>query len=197
MQPETIARFIENRSHVPNPKDVRFRKEVNVLVRLLLKWDMLEAIATHEAGHEIYFRKAGSTSFTYVPPTVVYREDSQEQPFDGQLARIIPENFPTEPNDGNWLFHLAKAYAAGGECARRLTTIDYGGDTIDRKLFKETCDDCYGGADADQLMDVEGMWKRAQNTVRDELNNSLRLRLQVQSRANEISPQLFPWTKYT
>jgi len=197
MQREAIERFVERRSTVPTNLrlEPKYQKERDDLVRLLMKWEMLDAIAIHEAGHEIYFRKAGSTEFAYVPPTVVYIEADQIRPFDGQLARIIPENFPTEPN-GDWLFQLAKAYAAGGECTRRLTTIDCGGDTIDRKLFKEQCDGSYGGVDADQFMDVERTWKDAQKDVRKELNDSQRLRIQIRDRAKDIIPQLFPWTKY-
>jgi hypothetical protein len=113
MQRETIERFIKNPSAVPNQSDKRFQKEVNVLVRLLLPWKMLDAIGIHEVGHEIYFRKAGWTAFAYVPPTVVYREANKEQPFDGQISRIIPENYPTDPN-GDWQLHLAMGCAAGG-----------------------------------------------------------------------------------
>lgn len=197
MQRETIVRFIEKRSDVPIERriDKRFQKEVNDLVRLFWKWDMLEAIAIHEAGHETYFRKAGFTTFRYDPSTVVYRQANKDQPFESQVARIIPENYPTEPI-GDWQLHLAMGYAAGGECARRLTTIDYGGDTIDRKLFKQMCDSWYDGADADQFMDVEEKWTTAQTTIREELNKSVLLRMQVKSRANEIIPQLFPWMKY-
>jgi hypothetical protein len=115
MQRETIVRFIEKRSDPRIPRDdERFRKEVNALVRLLMQWEMLELFAIHEAGHEIYFRRAGFRDFTYAPPTVIYRETNKEQPFYGQPAQIIPGKDYTKPDHDDWLLDLAKGTRQAG-----------------------------------------------------------------------------------
>lgn len=200
MQRETIVRFIEKRSDVPRVlrNDDRFRKEVNDLVRLLLQPKMLRLIAIHEAGHEIYYHKAGFATFRYAPPTVVYRKDNKEKPFDGQLARIIPEGY-RQPEHDDWLFYLAKGYASGGECSTELTTTDYGGDIRDRQWWNEMCAYCHKDSTlTEKEIDAvaEDLWGKAQKAVGKELRDSSFLRTQIQSKTKEVIPKLFPWTKY-
>lgn len=195
-------RFIERHSDVP--KELRdfwmFQREVNELVHELLRWEKLELFAIHEVGHEIYFRKAGFAIFTYVPPRVIYRKDDTERPFKGRLAEIKPQpDSYTKPEHEDWLFYLAKGYAAGGECSRNLTTTDYGGDTIDRQLWNEMCADCYKDSTLTENeidTEAEDLWSKAQNAVGNELKNSMSLRVQVRTKAKHIIPLLFPWTKY-
>jgi hypothetical protein len=199
MQRETIERFIEWQSDVPKDlRDSDFQKEVKDLARRLLRWEMLELVAIHEAGHEMCYRKAGFADFKYVPPTVIYRPENKEKPFDGQIARIIPENY-TKPDHDDWFLDLAKGYAAGGECSRRLTTTDYGGDTYDRTMWNDMCANYYkdSGLDQKQIEAIANdMWGKAQKAVGKDLE-SVRFRVQVHYKAKEITPQLFPWTKYT
>jgi hypothetical protein len=200
MQRETIVRFIERKSDVPLTlrSDVRFRREVNVLVRLLSQWEMLELFGIHETGHELFYRKAGFATFRYTPSTVIYKPANTKQPFEGQIARIIPDDY-TKPDHDDWLLDLAKGYTAGGECSRWFTTTDYGGDTIDRQLWNEMCAECYKDSTQTKGQVVaiaEDLWDKAQKAVRKELQESAALRAQVRSKAKEVIPQLFPWTKY-
>ncbi len=99
----------------------------------------------------------------------------------------------------NWLSDLARGYAAGGECSRNLTTTDYGGDTIDRRLWGETCLDSYKESDRTQdeiSIITESLWVEAQKDVRRKLKDSETLVAAVRNKAKEIMPLLFPWTKH-
>ena len=173
----------------------KFLKEMTDLLSRLSKPEYLDLFAKHEAGHEHYFREAGVTRFEYIPPLISYREANEEEPFLGQWARIKTLDYK-QPEDDGWLFKLAKGYAAGGECSRRLTTTDYAGDTIDRKLWDEMCADCYKDStlakpEVDAIAD--DLWVKAQKTVGKELESE-ELKSQIRKRAREITPLLYPWT---
>ncbi len=153
-------------SQVPVPlrSHPKFLEEMTDLLSRLSKPEYLDLFAKHEAGHEYYFREAGVTRFEYVPPLITYTEANKEKPFLGQWARIKTLDYK-QPEGDDWLFKLAKGYAAGGECSRRLTTTDYAGDTIDRKLWGEMCADCYKDStltkeEVDAIAD--DLWDKAQ-----------------------------------
>ena len=173
----------------------KFLKEMTDLLSRLSKPEYLDLFAKHEAGHEHYFREASVTRFEYIPPLISYREANEEEPFLGQWARIKTLDYK-QPEDDGWLFKLAKGYAAGGECSRRLTTTDYAGDTIDRKLWDEMCADCYKDStlakpEVDAIAD--DLWVKAQKTVGKELESE-ELKSRIRKRAREITPLLYPWT---
>ncbi len=169
--------------------DTKCQTEVNDLVQLLLTPKMLDLFAIHEAGHEIYFRRAGVTTFTFDSPRIIYFEKN-ENPFTQQRARIRPSNY-VKPEGDDWLLKLAKGYAAGGRCSIRLTTTDYAGDTNDRSMFDEMYIDCYRGFTTNKK-DIARMWLDAQDSVNKDLNEE-RFQSQVRAKAQEIMPQLFPW----
>lgn len=74
---EDIVRLsVQESSQLPPDlwDDPRCQLEYNALVQLLLDPKMLELFAIHEAGHEIYYRKAGCTAFIFESPRVIYNE---------------------------------------------------------------------------------------------------------------------------
>jgi len=154
---------------------------------------MLELFAIHEAGHEIYYRRAGCTTFIFDSPRIIYKKEN-EHPFTEQRARIRIGEW-IQPEGDDWLSKLAKGYAAGGECSRKLTSTDYAGDTIDRQLWNDLCADCYKGTATDEEIKTiaDDMWDKAQKQVGIELEEVMKAR--IQKRAKEIMPQLFPWLR--
>jgi hypothetical protein len=155
----------------------KYQSELSDLRKLLSQHDYLDLFSIHETGHVIYFEKAGVTEFEYVAPLISYQPKSDGKPedFAGQWAAIKPKNFvePPVPDvdlDGfhDWLFHHAKAFAAGGVLSREFTTTDYGGDINDRRQFGALCNAAYR---ADTLIGVECMWIEAQKCVENELKD--------------------------
>src|SRR5258708_31627871 len=67
--------------------DPRCQGEADGLVRLLVQPAMLELFAIHEAGHEIYYRRAACTAFIFDSPRIIYNE-KEKNPFTEQRARI-------------------------------------------------------------------------------------------------------------
>jgi hypothetical protein len=171
------------------------QEELDDLVSKLSQDAYLDLFSIHEAGHEIYFRKAGVTSFFFQPPRIVYRKDNREKPFSGQWAIIRIREW-VSPGGDDWLLKLARGYAAGGKCSVRLTTTDYAGDTIDRQLFEDTYITAFPGVNVDDAMkkDIEKMWQDAQDDVKRDLNEH-ELQHKVLAKAQEIKPQLFPWLR--
>ena len=169
------------------------QEELDDLVSTLRQPAYLDLFSIHEAGHEIYFRKAGVTHFFFQPPRIVYRKDNREKPFLGQWAIIRIREYAC-PGGDDWLLKLARGYAAGGRCSMQLTSTDYAGDTIDRQLFEETYIAAFPGVNVDDAMkkDIEKMWQDAKDDVNRDLNE-YELQREVRAKAQEIKPQLFPW----
>jgi hypothetical protein len=186
-----IRRSIQGASQLStdlwNEPDCQF--EVNELVKLLLIPGLPELLAIHEAAHEIYYLRAGCTVLGFESPRIIYKKGAKKL-FSGQRARtLLGSQF--SPQGDNWLPKLARAYAAGGTCSRRLTITDYGGDKHDRDNFEEMYVDCYRGFAVDKK-DIDKMWLDAQADVDRDLNNES-FRAQIKARAKEIMPQLFSW----
>jgi hypothetical protein len=169
------------------------QEELDDLVSKLSQDAYLDLFAIHEAGHEIYFRRAGVTQFFFQQPRIVYRKDNQDKPFLGQWAIIRIREYAC-PGGDDWLLKLARGYAAGGRCSMRLTSTDYAGDTTDRELFEETYISAFPGVNVDEAMknDIEKMWQDAQVDVNKDLNGH-ELQSKVHAKAQEIRSQLFPW----
>jgi len=170
-------------------EDPRCQREANALIQLLLTPGMLELLAIHEAGHEIYYRRAGCDDLYFISPRITYNEKN-ENPFAQQKAAIKVGNWH-QPEGDDWLLRLARGYAAGGRCSMRLTTTDYAGDTNDRENFKETYVSAYPGIVVDEK-GMNEMWLQAQKDVNNDLNDES-FQAQVRAKAGEIMPQLFPW----
>jgi hypothetical protein len=197
---ETIVRdAIRTEAPITLQNDKRHLDEMNDLVSRLSKPAYLDLFAKHEAGHEIYFRRAGVTDFEYITPVIHYDKDDKENPFLGQWAAIRPKTLVTPENiddsleDFNrWLLAVAKGYAAGGVCSLRLTDTDYAGDRNDRKQFKKACNAAYSCDDADKFMDVEDIWTLAQKEIGADLDDE-GFQNEVRHKAKELMPMLFPW----
>jgi len=169
--------------------DPRCQLETDELVQLLSTPGMLEVLAIHEAGHEIYYIRAGCTIRGFESPKIIY-DEKREDPFTQQRVGTLLGAW-TQPEGDDWLLKLARGYAAGGRCSIRLTTTDYAGDTIDRKLFGELYISCFPGEIVDKKA-IDKMWSDAQKDVSKDLDDEC-FQAQIRARAREIKPQLFPW----
>lgn len=188
-----IRRSVQEASKLSSKlwNDPRCRQETDGLVRLLLQPEMLDLFAIHEAGHEIYYRRAGWTTFIFDSPRIIYNERN-ENPFTEQRARIRPGDY-VQPEGDDWLLKLARGYAAGGRCSLRLTTTNYAGDIKDRESFDEMYTGCYLGVTVDKK-DIDKMWLDAQGDINVDLDDE-GFQAQIKARAQEIKPQLFPWLR--
>jgi hypothetical protein len=169
--------------------DSRCQHEVEGLVRLLLQPGVLELFAVHEAGHEIYYRRAGCTAFAFVSPRILHDEKNQDNPFTEQRAAIRIKTY-VQPEGDNWLTELERGYAVGGRCSVGLTTTDNAGDTNDRKRWGEL----YVSQHPDTTLDdakIEEIWLDAQDDVNKDLDDD-DFKAQVRAKAHEIAPLLFP-----
>ena len=187
----TIRRSVQESSQL-SPElwnDSRCKQETDELVRLLLQPGILKLFAIHEAGHEIYYRRAGCTAFVFDSPRIIYNEGN-ENPFTEQRARIRLGNY-IQPEGDDWLLKLARGYAAGGRCSLALTTTDYGGDKKDRELFDDLC---AKSAPNMSKTDMDNMYANAQKDIDSDLID-VAFQAEVRARAQEIMPQLFPWLR--
>jgi len=169
--------------------DLRCQLETDELVRLLITPGMLELLAIHEAGHEIYYLRAGCRILGFESPRIIYSKQNENPFFQQRTRTLLGSQF--QPQGDDWLLELARGYAAGGRCSIRLTTTDYAGDTIDRKLFNEMYISCHPDEIVD-IRDIDKMWSDAQKDVNKDLDDEC-FQAQVRARAREIMPQLFPW----
>src|ERR1700728_3750863 len=90
------------------------------------KW--INAFCIHEAGHMIYLTQLGVTQYIYFGSRIEY--NAQQDAFDGFMASVQPQSRPDleDIDPAKFLITAAKAYAAGGTFAKRLTEAPDQGD---------------------------------------------------------------------
>jgi hypothetical protein len=166
------------------------QSECDLLVRDLMRPGVMEMFALHEAAHEIYYREAGVPSFSFESPRITH---TQETGFSFQRARIRLGPGWTQP-EGDWLFKLAKGYAAGGQASLKIPdpSIATAGDENDRSEWGNFYATRFSEP-RDEAMErkIKKMWEDAQKEVSNELDRESTQR--VQQKANEIMPLLYPW----
>src|SRR5467141_80008 len=130
-----IRRSVQESSQLSSDlwNDPRCQVETEQLIDELLQSGIMELFAIHEAGHEIYYRRAGVTTFSFDSPRVIY-DKHLSPPFNRQRARIRPGIEWIQPED-DWLRKLARGYAAGGRCSIKLSKWKIAGDTNDRIIW--------------------------------------------------------------
>jgi hypothetical protein len=156
-------------TQVPDDRknDPRFKHEHAKLVTIYSDPDKINNIAVHEAAHAIYLERAGTVNIKFHGPRIEYNVIGDI--FDSCSAYVQGGGY-----DGNhqlneeWVLAIAKAHAAGGVAALKLTSVGVSGDTGDRDLFENACDKlCSTGSIT--ITDRDALWTLAQNEVENEL----------------------------
>lgn len=148
------------------------------------------AFSVHEAGHWIYFERAGVTRFLVEGPRIIYTPVQDE--FSGFPASVQPQAMSPKSEMAYeellaWFFDLTKGYVAGGVFAGILTTAPDVGNQQDRENYEAQCD----GLQAKGItVDRNGIWNEAELAVRTELRNPA-FKRQAWAKAAELREQLF------
>jgi len=179
-------------SQVPQDKltDARFLSLHAEIQGALNHLGYVNAFCIHEAGHMIYFSKAGFAEFDFHGPRIVY--DSERDDFDGYPAAIQPKPYNIDFSNMDiqkWLSTVAQAHAAGGVFARKLANARDGGDEEDRQHFDNMC-----GVVQRQIpnieIDREASWRGAQDAVLKDLRSPA-FRTEAWNKARKIKERLF------
>jgi len=164
---------------------VKFQSAYADMMRKLTVPGFIAALCAHEAAHLIYYEMMGSVRYELLPPRLEYSPDKQA--FTGHFAAIkLIEVPPCEADKWReWITMKANAEAAGGVVGRKLFPASSGGDEGDKEKFRKLCADLtnhFGGIS----IDVELCWKRAQNTVKRQLEDDPQIMIMIQQRAVEL-----------
>jgi hypothetical protein len=139
----------------------------------------LETFCTHEAGHLIFFRRAGFTKFDFEGPTMTYRlwltGESEADRYNYYLAAVhVPEvGRLRRYNNDDTLKEIARGAVAGemfNEVRQNRPSVPVD-KSSDYDGFNELClralrtDNSFG-------YDAPGRWKRARDEVKDYLGSS-------------------------
>jgi hypothetical protein len=157
-------------SGVPVEKrgDLDFLQKFNHLTRVLADPRQVEIGCTHDAGHLIYFRRAGipTENIKFHGPTVFYNPQLQE--FLYFLACVEPPFDCQVQIDA-----FAKGAAAGGVFSSVLCHETYRGDEADLDLFTRIANrwlqrnlHLWG------LVNIESLWREAQQAVEADLRDA-------------------------
>ena len=171
--------------------DPECQSEVALLACGLTDSDMLETLAIHEAGHEIYYIRAGCEILGFGSPRIAY-DEMKRNPFQRQAARTIQgPNFEKQGED--WFEKLARGYAAAGRCSALLSKLGFAGDSSDRENFEAIYLHCFPNCKAGDAV-IEKVWLRAQDEVLNDLESDS-FQKEIKERGRQILPELFPWLR--
>jgi hypothetical protein len=131
------------------------------------KW--IKAFCIHEAGHMIYLTQLGITQYGYIGPRIEY--DDKRDAFDGFMVSIQPQSAPdiTNADLSKFFITVAKAYAAGGTFAKKLTAAPDQGDQQDRENLNGICNKLEQKYSI--VLDREASWKQGQEDVLKDLRS--------------------------
>ena len=164
---------------------VKFRLAYADMLRTLSTPGFIDALCAHEAAHVVYYEMMGAIRYELLPPRLEY--DSQNRRFIGHFAAIqLAEEPLCEPQKWQgYVTLLSRAQAAGGVVGRRLFPASSGGDEGDREKFRRICAELishFGGI----RIDVESVWRQAQETVEKQLENDPQIMQKIHQRAAEL-----------
>jgi hypothetical protein len=165
--------------------------EVTSLLEDLVKEGVTEMIAIHEAGHEVFYLRAGATVGSFESARIIYTAGIAK-PFDAQRGAIRLGGY-NKPEREDWCELLAKGFAAGGRCSLRLSRRKIAADGDDKIKFREMFASCFDSSDVNEES-IERAWVNAQKAVETDLENP-ELQADIRRRAGEITGLLFPWLK--
>jgi len=164
----------------------KFQSAYKDMLAQLTASGFIPVLCAHEAGHAIYFTLAGMKNFEPLPARI--RWDSEINDYKGYLAAIQVLDLPpwTPGEFWNWLFKIARGHAAGGVIARKFMPSSDGGDKDDKERFIKLCDEIQK-ADPKVRIDSEDLWKKAQDSIVEELKNPANL-AEVEKHAAMLRP---------
>jgi hypothetical protein len=166
----------------------KFKSAYQDMLTQLLAPGFIPILCAHEAAHVIYFSALGLGE-QYNPFPAKLQYDFQIDDYSGHLAAVQFPNIPkwTEGKFREWLSNVARALAAGGVVARKLMPSTDGGDQDDRDRFKKLCE--YLNTDPNLSLDWENLWKQAQESILQELEQPGFLAA-IETVASELRPSL-------
>ena len=140
-----------------------FQRRMREIKRDLADLPTIEICCTHEAGHLIYFRRAGATQFRFDGPMIFYEAARDE--FHHGLAGVKPLS-PIYDVDG-----FAKGAVAGGVFSSLLCGQAHRGDSDDRLFFSRYIDHWLRQNPHLQGCNINAdeMWRNAQLAVEEDL----------------------------
>lgn len=155
------------------------------MTRTLNAPGFVEALFAHEAAHLVYYEMMGPIRYTVLPPRIFY--SPERQAFDGHFAAVLVEEEPMceAHRWQEYVTKMAHAAVAGGIVGRKLFPASSGGDEGDKARFDKLCVDLmnhFGGI----LIDVERVWRQAQDTVTKQLEDDPNIMEMIQRRADAI-----------
>ena len=128
----------------------------------------VEIACTHDAGHLIYFRRAGIQieNLQFHGPTVFYNREFQE--FVDFLVCVEPPLDSPVPIDA-----FAKGAAAGGVFTAILCGETHGGDAEDLPVFTSVANRwLHRNLHLWGLVNIESLWREAQQAVETDLRDA-------------------------
>jgi hypothetical protein len=140
-----------------------------------------QVLCAHEAAHVVFFSLIAKREVSYesYPATLIY--DPKIDDYTGNLASVRIIDMPQYEGGSawDWLHQIACGLSAGGVVARKLMPaicsfmpfID-GGDGDDKERFKQACDGV-AASNPGVKIDIELLWKKAQEAVAQMLNEQI------------------------
>jgi hypothetical protein len=168
-------------------RSAKFQSAYRDMLAQLTTPGFAHVLCAHEAAHLVYFTIVGMQNYDSFPARLQY--DPQIDDYVGSLASIQPLDLPqwTPGKFWEWFSSVARAHAAGGVVARKLMPLSDGGDQDDKDRFKRVCDKL--NADPNVSIDAEDVWKKAQDSILQDLENPAWLSI-IEKQAVELRPLL-------
>ena len=174
-----------DKSRVPIEKlgDPRLREWENDILEIMQDPSYRLFSCLHEAGHAVYYERAGAKCLIFHGPVALYCAETDEFDFGSAAVAIV---WPDAGADMD-LLTMARAYVAGGVVTRTLTTrIDEDSDGRDREEFLRECQRLCPGITQEEISEH---WARAKKDIEMDLRNPA-FRRELWRRAREFEEQL-------
>ncbi|MGC1370909.1 MAG: hypothetical protein WA824_02110 [Candidatus Sulfotelmatobacter sp.] len=152
-------------------------------------------LSCHEAAHLSYFRILGTKNYQASPARLFY--DPAIRDYSGSMATVRILDMDPVTNGSKvmeWLAKVACAHAAGGVVARRLMSATggpwldpTGGDQNDKENLNGVCKTFTAGGIP---IDADKLWEAAQDSVLQDLKESLGRLPAIEELAAELRPKL-------
>lgn len=168
-------------------KTEKFNRAYREMLAQLTQPGFAHVLCCHEAGHLFYLTMAGMKEYDPLPARLEY--DPKIDDYGGTLASVAPRDVPHEGNLGEWIWTMARAYAAGGVLSKKLMpSLQDFGDLDDKEQFLKLCQSIKEEV-PDFDIDPEALWKQAQDAVLQDFTPALLARIE-QFAEEELRPQL-------
>jgi hypothetical protein len=165
----------------------KFQRAYTDMMRNLSAPGFIDALCAHEAAHLVYYEMMGPVRYESLTPRLEY--NPEKQTFTGHYAAIMLTEEPLcEPHRlHEYVTMMANVQVAGGVVARKLLPNSSGGDEGDKVKFMRICAELtahFGGI----TIDVELVWKQAQDRVKRQLEDDPHIMATILQRAIDLRP---------